>query len=73
MEQDYDIDQVRSEATKARMDWNEGHKYANWRSEIGSCVRAIWHTLTDEQKIAIACDAKRRAREEEEAAELNDA
>jgi len=64
-------DELRPEATKRRMDWNEGNHYANWRPYVGPHVRAVWHTLTDDQKVAIACDAKARAREDEEAAELD--
>jgi hypothetical protein len=65
-----DIDRMFAEATKKRMNWDEGSHYANWREYVSSQVRAIWYTLTDEQKVAIACDALVRARDAEEAAEL---
>jgi len=64
-----DVIRLRFEATQKRMDWAAGGHYANWRQYVGSSVKAVWHTLTDDQKVAIATDAKERARNEEEKAE----
>lgn len=51
-------DELRSQATKKRIDWNEGrHLWTDWREFVGPSVRGIWHTLDDEQKVAIATDA----------------
>jgi hypothetical protein len=45
--------------------WDEGGVVHNWRTHVGSNVRAIWNTFTDEQKIAIARDADNAADREE--------
>ncbi len=52
------LDDIRAQATVHRIDWNDHRRdYYNWREFVGPQVRAIWHTLTDEQKVAIASDA----------------
>jgi hypothetical protein len=65
-----DEDEVRREATQRHMDWGKSGVYADWKRQVGGHVRAIWRTLTDEQKVAIALDAKARARKDEEAEEV---
>ncbi len=60
-----DHDRIRREATKTRMDWSEGSHFCNWRRYVGAPVKGIWHTFTDEQKVAIATDARSRAEEAE--------
>lgn len=53
------------EATKTPIDWDEGGRYHNWRNHVGDNVKAIWDTLTDPAKIAIARDADELAGREE--------
>jgi hypothetical protein len=45
--------------------WNERDDVHNWRNYISDRLRAIWHTFTDEQKVAIADNAYDIAASEE--------
>mgnify|MGYP000851059213 CR=1 FL=1 len=45
-------------------DWSRTERVHSWHNYIGDKTRAIWHTLTDEQKLAIAEDADEQAENE---------
>lgn len=45
--------------------WDEGGRVHNWRNHVGDRARGLWHTFTDEQKIALALDADELASHEE--------
>lgn len=44
--------------------WDEAGRVHDWRNHVGENVKAIWHTFTDEQKLALAEDADERASNE---------
>ena len=54
-----------AEALVPNIDWKKDGKVHNWRNYVGKRTRALWDTLTPEQKIAIAADADARASKEE--------
>jgi hypothetical protein len=37
--------------------WTAGGRVHNWRNHVGERTKAIWNSLTNEQKLAIAADA----------------
>lgn len=49
------------EALETPIDWSTGGHVHNWRNYVGQHVRALWATLPDEVKVAIAHDADDRA------------
>lgn len=59
------IDYIARDALVEEIDWSEGGRIHNWRNHVGEHTRAIWHTLTPEQKVAIARDAEGDASAEE--------
>lgn len=44
--------------------WDYAGKVHDWRNHVGEGVRAIWHTFTPSQRMALADDANRRAANE---------
>jgi hypothetical protein len=61
-------DYCREEAERevlAEQDWDYGGHVHNWRNYIGENTRAIWATLTQEQRVAIATDAVVQAMRED--------
>lgn len=46
-------------------DWSREWRVHNWRNYITDDLRAMWHTFTDTQKIAIAQMAERQASNEQ--------
>lgn len=45
--------------------WDHAGKVHDWRNHVGEGIRAIWHTFTPEQRMALAADADERASAEE--------
>ncbi len=44
-------DAFRADALAKVHDWDHNFsRWVNWRRGVGPCVRAIWHTFTDEKK-----------------------
>jgi hypothetical protein len=58
-------DKLWSEST-GKVDWHGGSYAYNWRAFIGPQTRGIWHSLTAEQKFALAKDALVFAQEADE-------
>lgn len=58
------MDYLRDEAL-AEVDWEEGGRVHNWRNYVGYHTRALWHTLSDEQRVAIVRDADELANRED--------
>lgn len=59
---------VEEQALVVPIDWDEGdqpNRCHDWRHHVGHNVRAIWDTLPDPVKIAIALDAEVLADHEE--------
>lgn len=46
-------------------DWSRAGRVHDWRNHVGERVRAIWPTLTPDQRTALALDAGERASDEE--------
>lgn len=59
------MDWVAKQAVSPDLDWDEGGRVHNWRNHVGSRTKAIWNTLSDEAKVAIALDADDSASNEE--------
>lgn len=67
MDDSYDLladDVFRADALAKVDNWDfhDRTRWVDWRKGVGPCVRAIWHTFTDDQKIRIAADAHIRER-----------
>jgi hypothetical protein len=56
---------LEEQALQEPQDWDAGGRVHNWRNHVGENVKAIWHTFTPKQKIAIALDADEAAGAEE--------
>lgn len=54
-----------AEAARSVIDWTSGGRVHNWRNHVGQRTKTIWHTLTPEQRVAIAEDAADEAGAEE--------
>lgn len=46
-------------------DWTDTSRVHNWRNYVSDRVRQIWHTFTDEQKIALGEQAAEQSSKEE--------
>jgi hypothetical protein len=45
--------------------WGHAAYVHDWRNHVGERTQALWHTFTDEQRLAIAADAEDEASAEE--------
>lgn len=46
-------------------DWEAGGRVHNWRNHIGEHTKAVWPTLTENQRLAIILDADDAASNEQ--------
>lgn len=54
-----------TDALDPNIDWDSGGRVHNWKNHVGENVRALWNTLSDEVRLAIAHDAEVKAGNEE--------
>lgn len=49
----------------ANPEFDKATKVHDWRNHVARHVKAIWHTFTPEQQMALAMDAEERASAED--------